>query len=266
MTERRVDKTVLARNFSNAAGHYDAWATAQAEIAAGLVRRLPEVAPVTSMVDLGCGSGLLSALLLDRYPQARLLGLDMAEGMVAACRARWVEMPRARFVLGDVEDERYLKEEVDLVASSCVAHWFSDPEQTLRMWGRALNPGGLLACAFLVVGSFCELEAVYREALGRELEGLHFWDVETACRFAAPDGLNVLRRDEEQILARYDSPLAALRSFRRIGAVFQGQADYLALNPAQTRRLLACYGQQADAEGRVPVTHRVLFLVAEKSK
>jgi malonyl-CoA O-methyltransferase len=266
MTARRVDKTALARSFSNAAGHYDAWAVAQAEIAAGLVRRLPEAVPVTSMVDLGCGSGMLSALLLDRYPQARLLGLDMAEGMVVACRKRWSETARARFVVGDAEDARCVEQGVDLVASSCVAHWFSDPERTLRMWGGALKPGGLLACAFLIAGSFRELEEAYRDALGREFDGLHFWDAETACRFAVSDELTLLRCEEERVVARYDSALDALRSFQRIGAVFRGQADYLALSPAQTRRLLACYGQQADGEGRVPVTHRVLFLVAEKSR
>jgi len=266
MTESRVDKAVLARNFSDAAGQYDSWATAQAEIARGLVRRLPEAAPVTSMVDLGCGSGMLSALLLERYPQARLLGLDLAEGMVAACRARWPETPRARFVVGDAEDVRYVEHGVDLVASSCAAHWFSDPERTLRMWGRALKPGGILACAFLVAGSFCELEAAYRDALGREFPGLRFWEVETACRFSVSGGLALCLCETDRVTARYDSALDALRSFKRIGAVFQGQEDYLALDPAQTRRLLACYGQQADGEGRVPVTHRVLYLIAERLK
>ncbi len=266
MKARQVDKAILARSFSHAARHYDAWAVAQTEIATGLARRLPAGAPIALMVDLGCGSGVLSALLLDRYPNARMVGVDLAEGMVEACKVRWANLSRACFRVGDVEDIRHIECEPDLVASSCVAHWFSDPAQTLRMWGDALKPGGILACAFVIEGSFCELEESYREALGREFRGLRFWDRETACRLAVSDKLHPLRCDEELVVAWYDSALEALRSFRRIGAVFQGQQDYRALSPAQMRRLLACYNRHADATGRIPVTHRVLFCLAEKSR
>ncbi|MFO7595850.1 MAG: methyltransferase domain-containing protein, partial [Desulfocurvibacter africanus] len=195
MSNQAFEKSALARNFSDAAKHYDAWATAQAEIASGLAHRLEQIAFMTPapaltaqvncacayaaashadarlaehfqkqnalnrrepalMVDLGCGTGLLSALLLERYSKASLVGLDLAEGMAEACRKRWAGLARARFVVGDVEDPACLVRGADLVACSCVAQWFGNPIGTLRMWAEALAPGGILACAFLIQGSF----------------------------------------------------------------------------------------------------------------
>jgi malonyl-CoA O-methyltransferase len=92
------------------------------------------------------------------------------------------------------------------------------------------------------------------------------WDGETAPGLAAAAGLRVLRCDEASVVANYDSAHAALRSFRQIGAVFQGQPGHRPLGPGQARRLLAAYARLAEAPGRVPVTHRVQYLIAEKPR
>ncbi|WP_027368529.1 methyltransferase domain-containing protein [Desulfocurvibacter africanus] len=265
MSNQAVKKSALARNFSGAAKHYDAWATAQAEIASGLAHRMDRREPAL-MVDLGCGTGLLSALLLERYPKASLVGLDLAEGMAEACRKRWNGLDRARFVVGDAEDPACLVRGADLVACSCVAQWFSNPTGTLRMWGEALAPGGIMACAFLIQGSFVELESAYHQALQARFQGLRLWKAETAHDIGKAAGLRVLHCEEESILAGYDSARAALRSYKHIGAVFQGQPGHRPLGPAQMRRLLACYEQQADSQGRVTVTHRVQYFIAEKPR
>ena len=286
-----VDKNALAQQFSAAAERYDEWATAQAEIAARLMRHIPpELAP-SLIVDLGCGTGLLSAHLLERYPAASLVGIDLAGGMVKHCcnsfqgesfqaetlgtaasgmkpsaRKPSVRKPRARFLVGDVEDRAMLVPQAELVASSCVAQWFADLPATLGMWAQALAAGGTMAFACLLQGSFRELERAYYEALQRSFHGLSLPAPEALPRLFRDCGLRPTVCVEDAVRARYVSSRAALRSFQQIGAVFQGQPGHLSLGPAALRRLLEIYDRHADAEGMVSVTYRVQYIVAERSR
>jgi malonyl-CoA O-methyltransferase len=289
-----VDKSALAQQFSGAAGSYDTWATAQAEIAAELVRRIPDgfgmrpngtssasLPEAPLIVELGCGTGLLTAHLLEHYPRARLAGIDLASGMVEHCRRHFADEPRASFVMGDVEDGRVLSALAacrarrsdsaqlplaSLIASSCVAQWFTELAATLRLWTRTLAPGGLMAFACLLEGSFCELEAAYLEALGCGFPGLPLPSSEAVPRLFRAAGLRTLRVDEATVTACYASSREALRSFRQIGAVFEGQPGHQPLGPAALRSLLARYDRRRTAQGLSPVTHRVQYIVAERPR
>jgi malonyl-ACP O-methyltransferase BioC len=264
-----VDKSALARQFSAAADHYDEWATAQAEIAAQLAARLPGHLAPALMVELGCGTGLLSVHLRERFPQAALIGIDLAGGMVEHCRRRFAASAgsaNVRFVTGDVEDRRMLVPDAELIASSCVAQWFGDLAATLRMWSQALAPAGTMAFACLLQGSFCELEQCYFEALGRRFAGLSLPGADALPQMFAACGLRVAACVQGSVRARYGSARAALRSFQEIGADFHGQPGHRALGPAALRQLLASYDGYADAQGMVPVTYRVQYVIAERHR
>lgn len=258
------DKQMIARSFSTAAARYNTWATAQARIAAGLARRVPVRMATPLIVELGCGTGLLSALLMARHPACAFIGIDLAEGMVAACRARWRRRPRTQFIAADAEEPAQVISQAGLVASSSTAQWFTRPADTLHMWTEALAYGGTLACSFLVQGSFAELATAYREALQMEFTGLPLWPRDASSALAEKLGLRVRCCEDEIIRVNYDSARDALSSFRQIGAVFKGQPDYRPLSPDRTRRLLAHYAKAADPQGRVPVTYHAQYLIAEK--
>jgi malonyl-CoA O-methyltransferase len=257
-----IDKHVLARNFTAAAAGYDARATAQALIARGLGDRLPARLAPGLAVDLGCGTGLSSELLLERFPDARLVGLDLAESMVNVCRRRWGGTDRAEFVVGDAEDPAQLRTPAALVACSCSAQWFDRPADTLGMWAAALAPGGVLAWAVLTQGSFVELETAYREAFRADFPGLRLWDARTGPAILARAGLDRLCLDQQSVTVCYDSPRAALRSFRQTGATLDAQQGHRRLGPALARRLLDCY-DRLDAR-HAAVTYRVQYLIGRK--
>ena len=269
-----MDKNALAQQFSAAAERYDVWAKAQAEIAARLMQHIPAELSPSLIVDLGCGTGLLSAHLLQRYPAASLVGIDLASGMVDHCRNSFQmeaafgrasgREARARFVLGDVEDRASLVPHAELVASSCVAQWFADMPATVCMWAKTLVPGGTMAFACLLEGSFCELEQAYHEGLQRSFRGLSLPTQEDLPRLFGGCGLRPTECVEDMVTTRYAGARLALRSFQQIGAVFQGQPDHLALGPAALRRLIESYDSHADAEGMVCVTYRVQYIIAER--
>ncbi|MFB4296110.1 trans-aconitate 2-methyltransferase [Actinomadura sp. NTSP31] len=114
-----------------------------------LVGRLGPIAP-RHVVDLGCGSGELTATLAGRWPGAVVAALDSSPEMIAEARAR--EIPgRLTFEVADVTAWKP-RHPVDLIVSNAVLQWVPEHLDLLPRWIDALAPGGRLA--FQVPGNF----------------------------------------------------------------------------------------------------------------
>jgi len=120
-------------------GEYLRFAGERARPFLELVARI-DVATPGAVVDLGCGDGSTTALLADRWPAARVTGLDSSREMLAAAPRR----PGLDFRLGDVRDWRP-QEPVDVLVCNAVLHWVPDHDRLLLRWAEQLAPGGALA-------------------------------------------------------------------------------------------------------------------------
>jgi trans-aconitate 2-methyltransferase len=127
----------------------DAWSPAQYERFAAERRQpfddlcaLVEPAPGMRVIDLGCGTGELTAALHERLAARETLGLERSASMLArsAGRAR----PGLRFAQGDIAE---LADEArwELVFSNAALHWLPDHPTLFRRLAAALPPGGQLA-------------------------------------------------------------------------------------------------------------------------
>ncbi|MCU0632635.1 MAG: class I SAM-dependent methyltransferase [Methanolinea sp.] len=101
-----------------------------------------------AILDIGAGTGLFSALLLQRYPLAALTLLDISGNMLEVARGRFAGNPRVRFLVAD-----YSRDEIpgryDLVCSALSIHHLEDDDKR-RLFGRiyhSLNPGGIFVNA-----------------------------------------------------------------------------------------------------------------------
>ena len=109
---------------------------------ADLLARVRAEDPRT-VVDLGCGEGTLTASLAQRWPHARVTGIDSSPEMLAAAAARAVP-GRVAFRAGDVRTWT-TDEPVDVLVCNAVLHWVPGHEQLLTRWAGRLAPGGELA-------------------------------------------------------------------------------------------------------------------------
>jgi trans-aconitate 2-methyltransferase len=105
-----------------------------------LLAQVPLAAP-RRVFDLGCGPGNSTELLIERYPQAEVLGLDSSPDMLRQARER---LPGRAFLAADLAQWRP-QERADLLFANAVFQWVPDHPAVLRRLLEALPAGGVLA-------------------------------------------------------------------------------------------------------------------------
>jgi trans-aconitate 2-methyltransferase len=109
---------------------------------ADLLDRVDARAP-SQVVDLGCGEGTMTATLAERWPSARVTGVDSSPEMLASAAESAVP-GRLEFLRGDVA--AWVPDApVDDAVSNAVLHWLPGHERLLTRWADWLAPGGWLA-------------------------------------------------------------------------------------------------------------------------
>ncbi|WP_132251914.1 methyltransferase domain-containing protein [Methylobacterium segetis] len=249
-------KQAVARAFDGAEG-YDRAAEVQARVAGHLAERIAglPLAPHPRVLEIGCGTGLLTQALRDRLAPRALLATDIAPGMVARAKARAPEGADLRYLVMDGERPSLAPgPRFDLIASSLAAQWFEDLPGAVSTLSGLLAPGGWLALATLADGTFGEWGRAHA-ALGYA-PATPAYPTLQALRALAPPGCT-LSVEEEPFLEAHPNGRAFLAALRAIGAGTPRGGRPL---PAGAlRRVL----RRFDAEG-ARVTYRVALCLVRR--
>jgi ubiquinone/menaquinone biosynthesis C-methylase UbiE len=111
-------------------------AFAPLESALGTVDR-----PVEAALDVGTGTGAAALAIAERFPAARVVGVDIAPGMVERARQKAGGRVNLSFEVGDASALPYDDASVDLVTAANMIPFFDE-------LARVLRPGGTLVLSF----------------------------------------------------------------------------------------------------------------------
>lgn len=139
-----------------------------------LVSALPfDCSRPVRVIDLGCGTGTLAALVFQKFPKAEVTCLDLAENMIGLARAKLAQYPLAQYVVGDFES---FEGEFDAIVSSLALHHLvtdADKERFYRRIHERLLPDGVFYNADVILGSTDFLQTIYmkkwREFMSRKM-------------------------------------------------------------------------------------------------
>lgn len=143
------------------------------------------------VLDAGCGTGKVTALLLELLPQGRVIALDGSASMIAAARERLGD-DRVEFLVADLACPLPLPEPVDAILSTATFHWIADHDELFANLARVMKPGAQLAAQCGGAGNIANVEAALRE-MGRDFRGAkHFaTPEETAARLEAAGYIDI---------------------------------------------------------------------------
>lgn len=119
---------------------------------------MSEVTAPRSLLDIGCGTGQLLGDLVDRFPAARAIGVDLSRHMLAVARRR---LPaRTGLVCCNVYALPLADHAVELALSTISYHWYLEPQRALAEVHRVVAPGGRFVLATLVAPVPAELRTM----------------------------------------------------------------------------------------------------------
>jgi SAM-dependent methyltransferase len=124
-------------------------------------------------LDIGCGTGALTATVLAVADPARVVGVDASEGFLTNARDR-IGDPRSAFCAGDARSLPLPDRRFDAVVSGLALNFVPDPRGAVAEFARVTAAGGVVAA---YVWDYAEGMAMMR----------YFWDAAAALDPAAAD-------------------------------------------------------------------------------
>ena len=215
---------------------YDRVSDPQFEWGVEVLERL-ELSGDERVMDAGCGSGRVTAKLLDRLPNGSVLCVDASESMIE--QAREALGDRADYLVANLA-ELEVDEPVDVIFSTATFHWVMDHDQLFSHLHAALKPGGRLHAQCGGQGNVAKhAEAIITVATRPEFID-NFEDMTVMWNFASPeDTEEKLRRAGFQEVRCWleDKPVQPADPYAFTTTVTMG--PHLARLPEERRREFA---------------------------
>jgi malonyl-CoA O-methyltransferase len=229
-------KAEIGAAFGAAADHYEACADVQRSVA----RHLAEMAashPLPGnprILEIGCGTGLLTREIRTLWPSARLIATDLSADMLQVARQKGLD---AELMTMDGEAPAFEGPSFDLILSSLTFQWFADLPAALARLHDLLKPSGALYFSSMGAESF----ASWRTAHARcsETAGIAPYPSLEELRTLLASYCNAdVRDDHHPLPERGGAPL--IRHFRGIGAQVPREG-YRPLSVAAMRRVIRAF-------------------------
>ncbi len=265
---------VVRQHFSRAAARYDEAAVLQRAVADHLDERLDLVTLAPKRIlDVGAGTGILTAKMLARYPQADVVAVDLSEAMLrwahgALQRPRWPAFGRlcekvgwtrcpARLVVADAAQLPFADGAFDLVVSNLMLQWCDDLDAVLRELRRVLRPEGLLMFTSFGPDTLRELRAAWAQVDDRPHVNT-FIDMHDVGDALIRAGFAQPVMDMEHFTLTYETPMGVLQDLKALGATYAPQDGRGLTGKRALMQMLEAYEAFRQPDGRVPATYEVV--------
>ena len=258
MSDFRLDRRQIRRNFGGAAGTCEQHDALQREVQTHLLERLGFYLETPQRVlDVGAGTGRGSALLKQRYPKAEVIAVDLALPMlrVAKQHSSWLK-PFSR-ICAEASALPLPDHSIDVLYSNLCFQWIDDLPALFGECTRVLKPGGLMVFSSLGPDTLMELRAAWAQVDQQSHVG-RFLDMHDVGDAMLASGMRDPVLDVFRYTLTYSEPRKLLEELQGLGATNADLTRERGLTgKLRYHRMLAAY-EATRVDGHIPATWEVV--------
>lgn len=254
-----LDKAKIRQSFAAASVTYDGVADLQRSVGKALLDNVDKGNPAGTLLDLGCGTGFLTAGLLAHTRP--IIAVDIALPMLQVTRTKLTDTANVSYVCADAEQLPLAGHVVDGVFSNLALQWCVNLEAVFADIKRVLKPGGRLVFSTFGPQTLQELKAAWAEA--DDFNHVNdFYSERRLRHFLQLAGYTGIVVETKVYISSYDSVLALMKELKHIGAhnVLAGRNKNITTK-AQMQRMIAAYERHRTGE-LIPATFEVMMVTA----
>jgi len=250
----------IQRGFSQSAHRYDRFSSMHRGIADQLLVCILKEQVPSSLLDVGCGTGYLTVKLKERYPQSKIIGLDLAQGMLDVARSK---DDKIVWVLGDGNSLPFADGSFDVLVSNLAYQWVGDLSRTFSEARRVLAHGGILACTLFGYNTCRELFQSLDEAKNSRLPFKRLPDLAQVREALAVGGFKNSEVVGEQIKTEFKDMRELIVWLKMIGANNLSRGGVY-LGPETITKAAAIYQEKFSCRQGIRATFEVIRVYVKK--
>jgi malonyl-CoA O-methyltransferase len=251
---------MIEKRFSAAVETYDRHARPQLSLARSVCDVLPEIYP-EQILELGCGTGQLTRLLVDQFPDVLIDAVDLSEKMIEYSRKKFKRFSQVTWIHGDAQTWR-AKDPYPLIVSSAALHWVPSLRETFENIFQCLEKDGFFSLGMMLNGTLKELLAVRSEVAPDKTPPSALPTLEELTENLRAAGFKILRKKLSAEEVSYKSATDFLRAIHEQGVtgtkVASGRAP---LNRSELDRLIKVYQERYTSPDGVYATYETATLL-----
>ncbi|OQY08736.1 MAG: malonyl-[acyl-carrier protein] O-methyltransferase BioC [Fusobacteriia bacterium 4572_132] len=251
-----IEKKIVAKNFSRGAKTYDEYALVQKEMAKKLNKLLKKNNEKLEILEIGCGTGLFTKLILKKYPNAEITLIDISEGMIQESKEKFKNKNNIIYIVGDAENLELLNK-YDLIVSNATFQWFNNLEIVLKKFKKNLKKDGELVFSTFANQTYKELRNSFNL-----LNVVYDYSQKF---YSKQQLLNIIKKefivneiDEELMIEKYSDLMKFLVSIKKIGSN-SAKKNKKNLTIKKLKKLENIYMKNYSEQNKIIVTNHILY-------
>lgn len=202
----------IRRCFNKASGTYDEYSLTQQKVGANLIETLGlYTQTMENIIDLGCGSGIVTEQLALQYRYNEFYAIDIADQLLLLANKR---LTKYKILTLEQDFDNLMNKEFNLMFANMSLQWSLDIAETIKKIAARLHVNGILAFSIPLSGTFPELINYSRN---------HYYLAEQIQHYINNAGLECIKHCTEYFYLSFSSTKLALKTIKSVGAncVFQ---------------------------------------------
>ncbi len=270
-----IDKQRVRSRFSKAAPSYHSTAVIQGQIAKKMITLLQEFIPMKPdrVLEIGCGTGLFSSLLLQHFLPKHVFFNDISPEMITRvtdmvkppeeCPVRsLLQAPlqsppssQYSFICDDAESCTF-PEQLNVIASCSTIQWFERRDSFFARCHSALLADGILAFSTFGEENMHEMTATIQV-------GLSYGSKSELVTELVDLGYEILLAEEERIRLYVDNPLQVLDHLRQTGVTGITSHRW---TKGKLQAYCNAYTARYTIGRQVTLTYHPIYIIAKKRR